>query len=144
MTGHIIVGVDGSPESDAALRWAASEAQLRDSAVVAVHVLSVAWNLPDTEITAPSSDVERKASALLDDALSRVGDIGVRVERRLLVGDPTQRLLEEARRAQLVVVGSRGHGVLSKMKLGSVSSHLARHAPCPVVIVRDAQGAIAS
>ena len=142
MTGRIVVGVDGSRESHAALRWAALEARLRETAVAAVHVLSVAWDLPDTEITAPSSALERKASALLDDALSRIGDIGARVERRLLIGDPTQRLLEEARHAQLVVVGSHGHGLLGKMKkLGSVSSHVARDAPCPVVIVRDTQSA---
>jgi nucleotide-binding universal stress UspA family protein len=143
MTGQIVVGVDGSVESHAALRWAALEARLRDTAVFAVHVLSVAWDLPDTEITAPSSAVERKASALLDDALARIGDIGARIERRLLIGDPTQRLLEEARHAQLVVLGSHGHSLLGKMKkLGSVSSHVARQAPCPVVIVRASQSAI--
>ena len=142
MTGRIVVGVDGSPESHAALRWAALEAQLRDIAVDAVHVLPVAWDLPDREISAPESSLERKASALLDDALSRIGDIGARVERRLLMGDPTQRLLEEARHAQLVVVGSHGHSLLGKMrKLGSVSAHVARQASCPVVIVRDSQSA---
>ena len=144
MAAPIVVGVDGSPESDAALRWAALEATLRDTAVVAVHVLPVPWNLPDAEINAPCSNVEQKASALLDGALSRISDIDSHVERRLLAGDPTHLLLEQARGAQLLVVGSHGHGMLSKMRLGSISSHLAREARCPVVIVHDTESAKSS
>lgn len=136
MGGRIVVGVDGSVASHAALAWACAEARVRDAVVVAAHVLSTPWELPDTEVREPASDVERAARAVLDDAIHPAADPGGRVEAHLLVGDPAERLLEAAAGADLLVVGVRDHGLLGHARLGAVTARLARTAPCPVVIVR--------
>jgi len=144
MGARIVVAVDGSPESHAALRWACAEARLRTATVVATHVLSTPWELPDTDITQPASDVERAAREVLDDALRAVADCGASLEPHLLVGDPAERLLEAAADADLLVVGSRDHGFLGHARLGAVTSRLARGAPCPVVIVKQSDRSTSS
>ena len=136
MSERIIVAIDGSPASDAALRWACKEAHLRDADLIAVHVLSIPWNLPDPTIEQPESEEEQKAAAVLDAALLPALTDGLRIERRLLAGDATELLLEETKTGDLVVVGHRGRGhAARRMVLGSVSTHLANHSHCPCVIV---------
>jgi nucleotide-binding universal stress UspA family protein len=118
------VGVDGSPPSTAALAWAVDEARLRSARLVVVH----AHLRPDVE----------DARAALDAAVDTVGIAGVPADR-LVVGDrPAPAILAAAASADLVVLGSRGHGAFTGMLLGSVSHHVSHHAPCPVVVVRDA------
>lgn len=146
MQERIVVGVDGSEHAAAALRWAVEEAALRKAVVVAVH----AWTfVPPPPIGAPdllavpvgdvAGDLEAERDAAeraLDSALAAAE--GARVERRLVEGNPGEVLVAEAQGAALLVVGSRGHSALTSALLGSVSSHVTHHAPCPVVVVRGA------
>jgi nucleotide-binding universal stress UspA family protein len=148
MPGTILVGVDGSKPSQAALRFAADEGRLRDATVVAVH----AWTFVSAAqigepglMPIPAGDLpglleaERKGAEIalrgaIDDAFS--GAPPVEIESRLVEGDAAEALVEEAKSADLVVVGSRGRGGLASALLGSVSSHVIHHAACPVVVVK--------
>jgi nucleotide-binding universal stress UspA family protein len=142
---RIVVGVDGSDASKAALRWALAEAKLRGDSVLAVH----AWQVPvlpvdvgpppvpalDTVTMLP--DLERNARALVERVVEEVAaDAGVEVETVAIEGAPATVLIDAARDAELLVVGSRGHGGFLGLLLGSVSMQVALHAPCPVVIDR--------
>ena len=135
---RVVVGVDGSEHSSAALRWPAAEAQLRRATLQVVH----AWHLPSLAYqayVAPTPDEGRKvAVAALDDQLAVVlGDpTDLSVVRDVREGPAAQALIDAANGADLVVVGSRGHGGFAGLLLGSVSSQVVHHAPCPVVVVR--------
>ena len=139
--GVIVVGVDGSPRSLAALRWAMEEAGLRAATVRAVYVWS--WPYEECEIghlagQAAFGRLRHAAEQALDEALRSAGCAqDPAVERRVADGAPARRLIEAADGAELLVVGSRGHGRLPGLVLGSVSRQCARGASCPVVIVRD-------
>ncbi|HEY8215512.1 MAG TPA: universal stress protein [Acidimicrobiia bacterium] len=133
---QIVVGVDGSPASDAALRWACDEAALRGAGVVVLHVVSIPYELPRVPIDEPQTDMEREGKRVLDEALARVAADGVSVEPRLLEGSPGELLVEASEDAALVVVGTRAHGRLASFVVGSVSSTVVHHAACPVVVVR--------
>jgi nucleotide-binding universal stress UspA family protein len=132
----IFVGIDGSAASDAALAWACAEARLRISAVVALHVISVPYQLPRIPIEEPEGKLELKGQQVLDEALARASTEGVVVEPRLLEGAPGELLVEASEDAELVVVGTRRHGGLASFVLGSVSNTVVHHAHCPVVVVR--------
>jgi nucleotide-binding universal stress UspA family protein len=155
VNGRIVVGVDGSEASNKALSWALAEARLRGDTVVALH----AWALPYPAPTAlpgallapvePGMAVEggmaealrKGAEDLLAQAVSRARPAGVTIEQRLVEAPAATALIEEAKGAELLVVGSRGHGGFAGLLLGSVSQQCANHAPCPVVIVRaDEEG----
>jgi nucleotide-binding universal stress UspA family protein len=144
---RIVVGVDGSEPSKAALAWAADEARLRSDHVLAV----LAWTPPMiaagpwpgmVPIPAPADDEQDAKAALaelVDDVLDHIPK--VEVEQRVVHGPPAQALIDAARDAQLLVVGSRGHGGFAGLLLGSVSQQCAQHAACPVVIVRGPETA---
>ena len=143
MTKHIVVGVDGSAQSDAALRFAYEEARLRSSALRAVYVWSASGAAYVGETFTPTADVfveaGHHAEAVLREALARLApDPGVTVEAVSVEGDPAVELVEQARDAELLVVGSRGRGATASLVLGSVSQSVAHHAPCPLVIVPPA------
>jgi nucleotide-binding universal stress UspA family protein len=137
----IVVGVDGSAEAMEALRWALGEAQLRGAALQVVH----AWQFPppgigpfagpyDGElIQALRHDAEHLVERALREA--EVPD-GIHVEKTVVEGAAAPTLVEVAADADLLVVGSRGHGGFTGLLLGSVSQQCAQHARCPVVIVR--------
>jgi nucleotide-binding universal stress UspA family protein len=139
---RIVVGVDGSASSMAALRWAVHQAELTGGTVDAV----VAWKMPATMTgfgfapvaVADGSDMEQTAQRVLDHAVSKVvGPEGGPAVRRLAVqGFPAPVLLDASAGADLLVLGSRGHGGFSGALLGSVGQHCVRHAHCPVVIIR--------
>jgi nucleotide-binding universal stress UspA family protein len=144
----IVVGVDGSAESRAALAWALDEARLRGARVLAVH----AWTAPE----AYAFDAPAATMPAMEDALRQVGErvlesavsetvaaarVDVPVERRVVDAGPAEALLAAAGDAALVVVGSRGRGGFASLLLGSVSHQVAQHAPCPVVIVRGEERA---
>ncbi|MDH6115479.1 nucleotide-binding universal stress UspA family protein [Kitasatospora sp. MAP12-15] len=144
MTGNeaaprVVVGVDGSPSSYAALRWAIRHAQLIGGTVDAVGawetLVAYGWSAP---VIAPDLD-EGVARRKFDQELAEVLGDGqpVEVRRRLVPGNPADVLIDAARGAELLVVGSRGHGTFARALLGSVSERCALHAPCPVVIVRE-------
>jgi len=139
VAGRIVVGMDGSEESKAALRWAARQADLTGATLEALttwHVPSAAYGVP--MITVTGYDFEPGARQIIDDTIAEV--LGAEPGRKLSVvvkeGYPALVLLEAAVGADLLVLGSRGHGAFTGMLLGSVSEHCVAHAPCPVVVVR--------
>jgi nucleotide-binding universal stress UspA family protein len=133
--GRIVVGVDGSDASLDALRWALRQAQLTNSELAAVS----SWYYPSqiAEFVADDIDWGARARSLLDEALASVDAEGdVTVTRTTAQGHPAQVLCDASKDADLLVVGSRGHGGFAGMMLGSVSVHVSAHADCPVVVVR--------
>jgi nucleotide-binding universal stress UspA family protein len=145
--GVIVVGVDGSEGAKAALRFALEETRLREDTLRAVHAWHVDLSVPGIEAAyqPPATALEehrRFAEAALEAALSEVGvDAGgVEIERRVVEGRPAAALVEESRGADLLVVGSRGHGGFAGLLLGSVSQQVVHHADCPVVVVRPKRG----
>ena len=132
--GGIVVGVDGSPGSLAALRWATREASRRGLALHAV----TAWEFPvessfgDTTTVGDFHPVIAAEKILL----SALADAGVTVDDPTVTtapvkGHPAEVLMQMAKRAELLVVGSRGHGRIFGAQLGSVSHYVAAHAACP-------------
>jgi nucleotide-binding universal stress UspA family protein len=148
MAGVIVVGVDGSPSSRAALEWAVEEAVLRDGRVVAVHAWTFVLPAPLGEpgmMPIPTGDLpgqieaeEEAAAAELEAALADAFPDGppASLEPKLVDGDAVDVLEREARTADLLVVGSRGRSGLASVLLGSVSRHVVDHASCPVVVVK--------
>lgn len=133
--GRIVVGVDGSAASLDAIRWALRQAQLTNSALEAV----TSWDLPNpyAELVADEIDWDGRARTLLEEALTAAGaDGGVKITRTTTQGHPARVLTDASTDADLIVVGSRGHGGFTGMLLGSVSVHVSAHADCPVVVVR--------
>ncbi len=137
----IVVGIDGSAGSRAALRFAAEEAALRQTKLKVVS----AWQVPSGVYMQPTYveldlDVLRQAAG--DVAERQVVDVmgaerAKGVEVVMQEGNAAQVLLAESREAEMLVVGSRGHGGFAGLLLGSVSQQCAAHASCPVVVVRD-------
>jgi nucleotide-binding universal stress UspA family protein len=136
----IVVGVDGSVDSKDALRWAGRQADLTGAALLAVTT----WHLPTIAYGAgalafPADfDPEQESRTALDAAIAEVlGDRhpGVKVSTLVVEGHPQLELLKAAEAAQLLVLGSRGHGAFAGMLLGSVSQHCVAHSTCPVVVV---------
>jgi nucleotide-binding universal stress UspA family protein len=141
--GLIVVGVDGSEPSKAALRWALEEARLRGCAVRVVY----AWFAHPVLVTgAPLvaedwESLRRSADDFLREFVAaEIGEHeGVGVDGVAVHGSPADTLVKYAKGAQLLVVGSRGHGGFAGLLLGSVSQQCVHHAPCPVVIVRGTE-----
>jgi nucleotide-binding universal stress UspA family protein len=138
----VVVGVDGSPESVAALGWAAAYAGATGAAVKAI----LAWHYPAPAGPAPvgvapqviSDEVRTNMHEALDKALTEVYGTGApaNVQTEVAYGHPSQVLVEESKTADLLVVGNRGHGAFTGMLVGSVSIHCVTNAVCPVVVVR--------
>lgn len=132
---HIVVGVDGSAPSQAALRWALAEARRRHVALDLIH----AWLPPWTralEIPAPDpEDMRRAARAVLDVALAAEEAAGVTIERHVGAGGAAEMIVAATAGAELVVVGRRGDGGFRQLLLGSVAAQVADHAACTVVVV---------
>ncbi|WIY02962.1 universal stress protein [Amycolatopsis mongoliensis] len=139
--GPVVVGVDGSPNSEQALAIAFEEASLRGVPLVAVHAwidASYAETYGSARILTPSETLEEEENRLFSQRLAgwqeKFPDVEIRPE---LVRDrPRHALLEASRAAQLVVVGSHGRGGFTGMLLGSTSRALVEHADCPVLVVR--------
>jgi nucleotide-binding universal stress UspA family protein len=136
---RIVVGVDGSDSSKAALRWTIRQAKLTGSTVDAV----TAWHYPPAygwaSVADGAVDFEGNAKQLLTEALAEVSGLEPDVPVHPLVteGHPADVLLHAARGADLLVVGSRGHGGFTSALLGSVSLYCVLHAHCPVLVLRD-------
>ncbi|MBO0893152.1 MAG: universal stress protein [Acidimicrobiales bacterium] len=138
MNGRIVVGVDGSAGSRAALEFAIKEASLRGARVDAV----ISWHIPVMAMeagVASNFDPEGWARSTLEDELAAVPAGDVHVEGRVARGHPSVALLEAASGADLLVVGTRGRGGFAGLLLGSVSQHCVANAPCPVVVVPQAE-----
>ncbi|WP_067901390.1 universal stress protein [Nocardia vaccinii] len=134
--GRIVVGVDGSDSSKIALRWAAAQAHSTGSKLQVAQV----WQQPVTygaPVPFPDVDLVELAREELQGTVAEVlgPDPDVPVVTRILEGQPAEVLLDLARDADLLVVGSHGRGAFARMLLGSVSQHCVQHASCPVVVV---------
>lgn len=134
---RIVVGVDGSPSSIRALQWALNQAAATGGSVEAVR----AWDLPSTYVMAPTvlpgedlaAEAEQSLAAAVDQATTRQPEVVV--ERRVVRGHPAEVLLEQAKDADLLVVGRHGHGGFVEAIVGSISQHCINHATCPVVVI---------
>jgi nucleotide-binding universal stress UspA family protein len=149
--GKVVVGVDASPGSLRALEWALEEARLRRASLCVVH----AWMLPLIEAlpepwvvgspsVGPSDDevrnhVEAAARDVLSASVDRARSAAPELEiaGELVEGRAAVALLDAARDADLLVVGSRGRGGFAGLLLGSVSGQCVHHARCPVVVVPE-------
>jgi nucleotide-binding universal stress UspA family protein len=144
----IVVGVDRSEGANAALAFAHDEARLRGATLRAVQAWQFGYNgyigYTGFEGAAPAlggdiSELREAAKAALDatvrEAIPHPDE--VKIEQRVVEGAAGAVLVEESPQADLLVVGSRGHGGFAQLLLGSVSQQCAHHAACPVVIVRS-------
>ena len=134
---RIVVGVDGSSSSLAALEWAAHQAELTGSMLEVV----TAWEWPmtygapfavPTEYD-PAADAQREVDAAVETA--RAGHRKVEIRATVAEGHPAPVLVKASHGAALLVVGSRGHGEFAGMLLGSVSEHCVTNAACPVLVL---------
>jgi nucleotide-binding universal stress UspA family protein len=152
----IVVGVDGSAGSAAALRWGLAEARLRGAPLTVVHAFQLPQvSMGDVAMAGPavgvpaiaSEDVDQLRAAseaagerIIEQTLEDLNGeaTGVEIERTVIEGPAASVLIEAGRDAALLVLGSRGRGGFVGLLLGSVSQQCAQHPPCPVVILPPA------
>ncbi|PVZ06310.1 universal stress protein [Actinomycetospora cinnamomea] len=138
----VLVGVDGSTDADAALRYAVEEARRRGGRVLAIAAAEPpAIGALDVESMPVNPEAVRQRTARgtrehVDEVLAGVEGDRVSVEVRARLGRPTSVLVHAARDADLLVVGHRGRGPVASALLGSVGLGCVLHAPCPVTVVR--------
>jgi len=139
----IVVGVDGSGSSRAALSWAHEEAAHHGASLTVLTT----WHAPPLPMSPPYGSLTDKgytdapkasAQAVLEGLVAELEERtpAVDVTSAMEEGNPVEVLIERSKECDLLVVGSRGHGGFAGMLLGSVSQHLVAHAHCPVVVVR--------
>jgi nucleotide-binding universal stress UspA family protein len=139
----IVVGVDGSDSSRAALRWAHDEAAHHGASLTVV----AAWHLPTLPMAPPfgalpdegyAAQPKRTALEVLEELVAGLErhEPAVDVRTMIVEGNPAKVLIERSDECDLLVVGSRGLEGFSGMLLGSVSQHVVAHAHCPVVVVK--------
>jgi nucleotide-binding universal stress UspA family protein len=140
---QIVVGVDGSKASRAALSWAYDEATHHSASLTVIST----WHPPAMPMSPPYGSIppegyvsqpKRDALDLLQKLVADLEERNPPVDVRTAIeeGNPAEVLIEHSKEADLMVVGSRGHGGFAGMLLGSVSQHLVAHSECPVVVVR--------
>jgi nucleotide-binding universal stress UspA family protein len=130
----IVVGIDGSPSSIRALRWAVAQARLTGEGVDTV----TAWQIPAFYgyATAFDADLETLAWQVARETLADVEvPEGVHVAQHVAQGTPAELLLDASHRATLVVMGARGHGEFTGLLIGSASQQVIARARCPVVVI---------
>jgi len=134
----IVVGLDGSSDSDAALEWAVAEAEHTGRHLLLVHALSISESLaliPFSLVGFP--DAASYGVHVLQRAADRCHRSGVAASTRLLEGSPADVLVAISEGAAMLVAGARGRGQAATMLLGSVSQDCARRGRCPVVVVKE-------
>ena len=135
---RIVVGTDGSPSSIEAVEWAARQAELTGAALEVIMTwewpLSFGWSVVPNEYD-PASDGEKVLAEIV--ARLRKAHPGLSIGTSVVEGHPAPVLVKASAGADLLVVGSRGHGEFAGMLLGSVSEHCASNAHCPVLVLRD-------
>jgi nucleotide-binding universal stress UspA family protein len=135
MTYKIVVGVDGSPHSNAALRWSLDQAMFRAGEVTAIF----AWQVPFVSIPGAfsRSELEQGYREFLIETVSKVEPAPrVPLATVLAEADPTEALVTASKDADVLVLGIRGRSPVAGLMLGSVSQSCAASAPCPVVLVK--------
>ncbi|MDN3242006.1 universal stress protein [Glycomyces tritici] len=137
---RIVVGVDGSGPSIRALEWAVRQARRTGAKIEAVQ----AWEVPTMYgsgmmVLPGGEEFDQSARQSLEAAVSHAlgAKTDVEVEHHTVGGHPAKTLIDMAEGADLLVVGSRGHGGFVGSLIGSVSHYCVHHAPCPVVVIRD-------
>jgi nucleotide-binding universal stress UspA family protein len=137
----VLVGVDGSPHSRKALTWAAAEAADHGADLVVLNVWEHTVPPPSGSVSVSEHYVpepsQRTAEDLLAEIKEELGeDPPVLVQPLVRHGNPAKVLIDESTQADLLVVGTRGHGGFRGLVLGSVSQHVAAYAKCSVTVVR--------
>lgn len=145
----VLVGVDGSPSSELALRWATGEATMRNVVLTIVHVvppLIAGWGGMGMVSAPPPNEFtewqEKEAKRIMDHAVNTAKSAAVhssqlRLNTEVLFAPLVQTLVDLTKDADIAVVGCRGQGAVSRSLLGSVSTALIHHAHCPVAVVHD-------
>jgi nucleotide-binding universal stress UspA family protein len=138
---RILVAVDGSEPSLKAARMAADVALRFGSKLTLCHVVPKLLLPPDVYgLTIAEVEKEHRAYAdrLLETAVAALDEPGLDVSTTVLYGSPAEAIAEEAavEDVELVVIGSRGHGAVARMFLGSVSDRIVHISPKPVLVVR--------
>lgn len=140
----IVVAVDGSPASNAAVVWAARDAAMRNIGLTLFHAVvtpTTTWPpvpYPDSLLVKLEDDRRRQlahALKLAEEAMP--ADRKVAITKEFVYSSPALALIKMSDDAQMIVVGSSGRGLLARGVLGSVSSTVVRHANCPVAVIRD-------
>lgn len=136
----IIVGVDGSGHSHRALEWAMTEAAIRQEPLTVITVAQTVmshWGAihypEDTALTERTREAIAEAVEKVQAKLGETAPASVTIE--MVRGMPAEEILKVARDADMIVVGSRGAGGFTRLLLGSVSTQLTHHAPCPIVVI---------
>jgi nucleotide-binding universal stress UspA family protein len=139
--GPVVVGYDGSPTAEEALHTAFEEANLRDHRLTVIHAVTATQ--PSWPVSLPPLPYDREAVRLaahtdlqhtLQSWTAKYPD--VTVAARTTIGNPARNLIAASHGAQLIVIGTRGHGGFTGLLLGSVGLHLLHHAECPLLIAR--------
>jgi len=135
---RIVVGTDGSTSSILALEWAARQAEH----IHATLEIVAAWEWPTNfgwsffpEGYDPAGDLHKMLGPIVASLQSAHPDVAM--SSKIVEGHPAPVLIEESKGAELLVVGSRGHGEFVGMLIGSTSEHCVAHAACPVVVIRS-------
>ena len=140
----VVVAVDGSPASNSAACWAARDAAIRNIPLTVVHAVvtpTATWPpvpYPDSLLVRLEDEGNKAvmhATKIAEDAMP--ADRKVPIDRKLVYTTPALALIKMSDEAEMIVVGSSGRGLLARGVLGSVSSTVARHASCPVAVIRD-------
>lgn len=129
-TKTIVVGVDGSDSSMAAVRWAADEAIRRDAKLKLVHV----WQYSPGYVV-PTRDIIADAEKALSDAARIATDRGAAVDTLIVEGSAVHVLVRESALAEMLILGSYGQGRMADLFLGSISRGCIHSATCPVVVI---------
>ncbi len=135
-TPPVVAGVDGSPDSERAVDWAFAEAGRLGCRLHLVFALPVLVDDPAAPEVRPTMSALGH-EFLADAAARRPGDFEGEVTKTVIAAPAAPGLVDASTRASMVVVGSRGHGGFAGLIMGSVSQHVARHARCPVAVVRE-------
>jgi nucleotide-binding universal stress UspA family protein len=139
---RIIVPVDGSDVARSAAKKALDLAQCTGIPVVALHVLNVPdlpsfYAYPGAIRYQEMHEFIQKEGHLYLDEIEHLGNqIGVTVSKKLLEGHPAEEIIKETREGDLIIMGSKGRTGLDRLLMGSVAENVARHASCPVMIVK--------
>jgi nucleotide-binding universal stress UspA family protein len=132
----VVVGVDGSPQSERALRWALNH--VRRTAVVTAVRVTTAGSIVGDPLSVPSEEVAAAAARELQELVQAVrseADGHPEVQVLVVHGDPREQLGTAVDNADLLVVGARGHGVIHRLLLGSVAMALVDHPTLPTIVV---------
>ena len=129
----VLVGIDDSVQGTAALRWAAHEAALRKTSLHILHAFP--WPMPGVVADPRHLEMWDAAQRLVAEAEYWAKNITPAVRTELVTGGPSQSLVQRSGDAEIVVVGTRGHGGFHGLLVGSVASQVAGHASCDVALI---------